>query len=97
VRRRGAGSRGLLGLAVAALARPALACPGCITGGEDRIPAYLGTAILLSVLPLGLAAGIGLWLRRRVRAAEAANAGTAGAGTGSPPGEVPPAPRSSPS
>ncbi len=56
-----------------AAARPgrALACPTCFSAKAGVLPAYLGTAVLLSLLPLALIVGIALWLRRRTRAPRA--------------------------
>jgi hypothetical protein len=46
----------------------ALACSACYYGRESELMAYVGTAVLLSVLPLALVGGIGLLLYRRTRA-----------------------------
>jgi hypothetical protein len=51
-----------------ALPAPAAACAVCFVGSADSIPAFVGTAIVLSLLPLALIGGLGLWLHRRWRA-----------------------------
>ncbi len=56
-----------LGLA-AMLPGRALACPICFSGKADVLPAYFGTAALLSLLPLALLGGILLWFRRHMKA-----------------------------
>lgn len=72
--------RGLLAVALPAvalaalLASPSAACPGCMANIEGNRVAYLGTAALLSLLPLGMAGGGLLWLRRRARALDAREA-----------------------
>lgn len=47
----------------------AWACAVCVVPSRDTAMAFLGTAVLLSVLPLALIGGIGVWLHRRVRRA----------------------------
>jgi hypothetical protein len=47
---------------------PALACAVCFVGSADTVPAFVGTAVALSVLPFILMGGLALWLRRRLRA-----------------------------
>ena len=60
-------------LAVAAPG-PALACSVCFAGKEDTLIVYLGTALGMSLLPLALIGGLGLWLRCRLRARSAREA-----------------------
>jgi hypothetical protein len=75
----GAGLRAAL-LVAAALAAPraAAACAVCSAGREDETRvAFLWTTVFLSVLPLLMAGGIALWLRRRVREHARAEAGGA--------------------
>jgi hypothetical protein len=45
----------------------ALACPACYGGDEGPLGTYLLTGALLSLLPLGMGAIIGLWYRRSTR------------------------------
>ena len=45
----------------------ALACPVCFDPREENRQAFLLTTAFLSLLPLGMVAGTGLWLRRRAR------------------------------
>ena len=57
------------------LAAPAsaLACPVCgLAGSEESGAAYLGMTVMLSALPLGMIAGVAIWVRRRIVAADAA-------------------------
>lgn len=56
----------LLGLAT--LPETALACPVCFDRDDEARVAFLATTGLLTLLPLGLVAGLGVWLRRRSRA-----------------------------
>ena len=79
--RRGAGSRWRGATRIAAAAVIALvvmaafpdvahACPVCFDRDDEARIAFLATTGLLTVLPLGMVAGTGWWLRRRVREAE---------------------------
>ncbi len=45
-----------------------LACPVCWNPREDSRLAFLWTAIVMSLLPLGLVGGLVVWLRRRIAA-----------------------------
>ncbi len=47
------------------------ACPVCFDRDDEARLAFLATTGLLTVLPLGLVAGTGWWLRKRVREVEA--------------------------
>lgn len=58
----------LLGLAT--LPDVALACPVCFDRDDEARIAFLATTGLLTLLPLGLVAGFGVWLRRRTREEE---------------------------
>lgn len=59
---------GFLALALAALLPEAVwACPVCFDPREENRLAFLATTALLTLLPLGMVAGTGLWLRRRAR------------------------------
>lgn len=49
------------------LPEAAAACPVCFSGDEESRLAFLGTTVLLSLLPLGMVAGAGLWIRKRAR------------------------------
>lgn len=49
------------------LPEAAAACPVCFSGTEENRLAFLGTTVLLSLLPLGMVAGAGLWIRKRAR------------------------------
>ncbi len=58
----------LLALALLALLPDALhACPVCFDPREENRQAFLATTIFLTLLPLGMVAGTGLWLRKRAR------------------------------
>lgn len=43
------------------------ACPVCFSATDENRLAFLATTIALSLLPLGMVAGAGLWIRRKVR------------------------------
>jgi hypothetical protein len=76
-RRRAAALAGALAAAVAAAApRAAQACYVCMSGREDETgTAFLLGSVALSLLPFATFGGIGVYLWRRVRAAERARAG----------------------
>jgi hypothetical protein len=56
---------------IAALPDVALACPVCFDARDENRQAFLATTAFLSLLPLGMVAGAGLWLRKRAREVEA--------------------------
>jgi hypothetical protein len=57
-----------VGLVALAAPRLALACSVCSAGREDEAQtAFLVTTVFLSVLPLTMFAGFGLWIWRRHR------------------------------
>jgi hypothetical protein len=41
------------------------ACPVCFDSSDENRQAFLVTTAFLSLLPLGMVAGAGLWIRRR--------------------------------
>ncbi len=43
------------------------ACPVCFDSSDENRKAFLVTAAFLTVLPLGMVTGAGLWLRKRAR------------------------------
>lgn len=43
------------------------ACPVCFDASDENRVAFLATTAFLSLLPLGMVAGAGLWIRRRTR------------------------------
>lgn len=45
----------------------ALACPVCFDANDENRQAFLATTAFMSLLPLGMVAGAGLWLRKRHR------------------------------
>ena len=45
----------------------AQACPVCFDARDENRQAFLATTAFLSLLPLGMVAGAGLWLRGRAR------------------------------
>ena len=70
VARRGTigGAAALAVLAVGAAFPEALhACPVCFDRDDEARIAFLATTGLLTLLPLGLVVGTGVWLRRRMR------------------------------
>ena len=71
------GATGVAAAAVIALVAMAVfpdvahACPVCFDRDDEARLAFLATTGLLTVLPLGMVAGTGWWLRKRVREVEA--------------------------
>lgn len=61
-------------LAVAALPEAAHACAVCFDASDENRQAFLISTAFLSVFPLGMVGGAGLWLRRRVRDRDAQDA-----------------------
>ena len=43
------------------------ACPVCFDARDENRQAFLTTTAFLSLLPLGMVAGAGLWMRKRSR------------------------------
>lgn len=58
-------------LAVVALPDVAHACAACFDATDENRQAFLVTTAFLTLLPLGMVGGAGLWLRRRVRERDA--------------------------
>ena len=54
-------------LLVVALPDVAHACPVCFDPREENRFAFLATTVFMSLVPLGMVGGVGLWLRRRAR------------------------------
>ena len=52
---------------VAAMPEAAHACPVCFDRDDEARIAFLATTGLLTLLPLGMVVGTGVWLRRRAR------------------------------
>lgn len=72
---RAALGRAALGATAAALLIGAFpdvahACPVCFDRDDEARLAFLATTGLLTLLPLGLVAGTGWWLRKRAREVE---------------------------
>ena len=44
------------------------ACPVCFDPREENRVAFLATAVFMSLIPLGMVGGLGMWLRARARA-----------------------------
>lgn len=53
--------------AVALLPEAAHACAVCFDANSEIRWSFLATTIFLSLLPLGMVAGTGLWIRRRMQ------------------------------
>jgi hypothetical protein len=47
-----------------------LACAVCFDGAGESRQAFIATTAFLTVLPLGMVAGAGVWLRKRARQVE---------------------------
>jgi len=58
----------LLSLAGLFPLREAFACSVCFVAGKENINAFVGTAILLSLLPFALIGGLGFWWYRQLKA-----------------------------
>ncbi len=41
------------------------ACPVCFDSRDENRQAFLVTTVFLSLFPLGMVAGVGLWVRKR--------------------------------
>ena len=57
-------------LVTAAFPEPLYACPVCFDRDDEARIAFLATTGLLTLLPLGLVFGTGVWLRKRARELE---------------------------
>jgi hypothetical protein len=57
-------------IALAAVPEMALACAVCFDGPGETRQAFLATTAFLTLLPLGLVAGAGAWLRSKARRAD---------------------------
>lgn len=67
------GHRGIAPLVVALLLaapRVAHACAVCFDARDENRAAFLATTVFMSLLPLGMVAGLVLWLRRRAQVME---------------------------
>jgi hypothetical protein len=54
-------------LLVVLLPVAAHACPVCFDASDENRRAFLATTAFLSLLPLGMVMGAGLWMRKRSR------------------------------
>jgi len=54
-------------LAVFVLPDAAHACAACFDANDENRQAFIATTAFLTILPLGMVGGAGLWLRHRVR------------------------------
>ncbi len=54
-------------LVLSALPEAVWACPVCFDSSDENRQAFLATTIFLSILPLGMLAGAGVYIRKRVR------------------------------
>lgn len=50
---------------LALLPDAAQACPVCFDARDENRQAFLATTVFLSLFPLGMVAGVGLWVRKR--------------------------------
>jgi hypothetical protein len=64
----------LFGILLLALPESALACPVCFDSSAENRLAFMQTAAALTLLPLGMIAGLGAWIRRRSRDKSAVDA-----------------------
>lgn len=56
---------GLAALLLVAFPDAAAACPVCFDSSDENRMAFLATTAFLSLLPLGMVAGAGLWIRKK--------------------------------
>jgi hypothetical protein len=54
-------------LLLALLPDVAAACPVCFDARDENRQAFLATTVFLSLFPLGMVAGVGMWIRKRSR------------------------------
>jgi len=52
---------------VVLLPEAAWACPVCFDSSDENRQAFIATTVFLSLLPLGMVAGAGLYVRKRSR------------------------------
>lgn len=52
---------------VALLPEAAWACPVCFDSSDENRQAFIATTAFLSLLPLGMVAGAGMYIRKRTR------------------------------
>jgi hypothetical protein len=64
-------------LALLLLPGVASACPVCFDSSDENRRAFLATTAFLTLLPLGMVGGAGLWLRKRARQADRTGRGSA--------------------
>lgn len=57
----------LAALALVVLPDAAYACAACFDANAENRQAFIATTAFLTILPLGMVGGAGLWLRHRVR------------------------------
>jgi len=55
---------------LAILPESGAACPVCFDTTEENRMAFMLTTVLLSLLPLGMVGGVGMWVLKRARRAE---------------------------
>jgi hypothetical protein len=60
------------------------ACPVCFDASDENRQAFLATTVFLSLLPLGMVGGVGLWMRRRVKQLGESEDGTEDEGATTP-------------
>jgi hypothetical protein len=68
---RATGALVLASALLAVLPEVAMACPVCFSASDENREAFLATTAFLSLLPLGMVAGAGFWMRRRSREIDA--------------------------
>lgn len=56
---------GALTVLLLVLPEVAYACPVCFDSRDENRQAFFATAVLLTVLPLGMVGSMGLWMRKR--------------------------------
>jgi hypothetical protein len=71
IRRVAAGAALVAVVGIGLLPDVAHACAMCFSGSEETRKAFFATAAFLTLLPLGMLAGMTAWLRGRARRVEA--------------------------
>lgn len=65
--KRALGLLGLVALGLLLFPEAAAACPVCFDSRDENRIAFIATTAFLSLMPLGMVAGAGLWIRKKSR------------------------------
>ncbi len=64
---RGVALLGVAALILALFPEGVAACPVCFDSSDENRMAFIATTAFLSLMPLGMVAGAGLWIRKKVK------------------------------